>query len=133
MNYRKTFCPQKKETCLLARFLDEGWCLKPTVLQGFCTSFKVKKTVFGVRLILASPEPKTLYYTMCFDEFTRFVFVLQKYRKQLRGLGRWVKLGKESPVMVQIVQIITHPVAQMIEKRLYVKPPTQTKVYRCRP
>ena len=38
------------------------------------------KNTFGARvgLILDSPEPKTLYFTMFFNDFTRFVFEAQK-------------------------------------------------------
>ena len=80
--------------CLI-RFVVEATSLKPCVLHGFRNLLKVKKTTFGVRFgsVLDPPEPKTMYFTMFFNDFTRFVFVLQKYRKRLRGSGSMGQVG----------------------------------------
>ena len=84
--------PQKRN--LFFGLLFEGGLVPETLcFTRFLQDFESKKkTTFGVPvgLFLDSPEPKTLYFTMLFDDFTRFVFELQKLRNQPR---RWVKLG----------------------------------------
>ena len=87
MNYRKTFPVHKKKRNVLLGLLFEGGLVPETLcFTRFLQDFEnQKKTIFGARfgLILESPEPKTFYFKMFFDDFTRFVFEAQKYGKQL--------------------------------------------------
>jgi len=79
--------------------------------------FRVKKGHVGADLgaFQQAHVAKTQVFTIDFVDFRGVAIAPQKWAKWSR---RWVKLGQDSPVRVQIVQIITHPFAQMIEKRL---------------
>ena len=82
MSYTKSFFFTKKRNMFLGVFFFGGGDLAETMcftrfLQDFESN---KKTIFGARVgsILDSPEPKTLYFIMFFNDFTRFVFEAQE-------------------------------------------------------
>ena len=127
MGYGKTFVHKKKtkHICLVRFLNDEGY---PETL--YCTKlFKYfrdhKKCTLGAHFgsILNPPEPKTMYVTCFFYDFTRFAFEPQKWRKQLSGQSRWSKLGQESPVLVPDSTDHTHPVAHTLKRFVHAKPP----------
>ena len=62
---------------------------------------------------------------MFFFDFRGVVFASQKSKTWSR---RWSKMASSPPVMVQIVQIITHPFAHTLKGFVYVKPPRYLKV-----
>ena len=82
------------------------------VFERFCV---LKNGYFGADLdtFQQAHVAKTLVFTMFLVDFGGVAFAPKKWAKWSR---RWVKLGPGPPVLVQIVQIITHPVAQMIER-----------------
>ena len=58
-----------------------------------------KKTTFGARFssILDPPEPKNLYFTMFFDDFTKFHKVQNKKEKTAPGAGSMCQDGPRVP------------------------------------
>ena len=76
-------------------------------------------------------EPRLEAHVAKTGVFTMFLLILEGVLLLLKNEQNGpddgqdgTKMASSPPVMVQIVQIITHPVAQMIEERSYVKPPT---------
>ena len=65
--------------------------------------------------ILEPHVPKTIFFTMNFNDFRGVVFESQKWPKRSRRL---VKMGQDSPVLVPDSTSHTSPFAQMIEKHL---------------
>ena len=79
--------------------------------------FVLKKGNFGAELgtFQQGHVAKTIIFTLCLVDFGGVTFAPKKWTKWSK---QWVKMAPSPPDQVQIVQIITHPVAQMIEKRL---------------
>ena len=79
-------------------------CVAPNPI--FCNEFVrfyySKKTTFWVRFgsILDPHVPRTLFFTMNFNDFTRFVFERQRSLKRPRGPPRWLQVA---PSWSQIV------------------------------
>ena len=130
---KKHVFSKQANLCFWARFLWEAGGPKPYVLHCFCNiCHPPQKTQFWFPawLHFGPSNPKTQYFTLFFDDFRGVVFEPQECPQQPR---RWVKMASSPPVMVLDSTDHTHPFAEMIKKRLYVKSPTWTKVYRCRP
>ena len=73
--------------------------------MGYGKTFFPQKTkrVFLVRLFDEAGYPETLYFTLFFEDLTRFVFEPQKWQDSPDDGSRWPQVP---PSWLQIVQII---------------------------
>ena len=93
----KPFLSTKNETCLLARFLDEGWCLKPCLLQCFCQILRIKQRPLWEHVLappwtLPSPKPCILQCFLMILQDTFLAYRNTENSSEARADGsRWGK------------------------------------------
>ena len=122
---RKHLFSQKTKRICLVRFFDEAGYPETPYFTSFVLDFRNQQMHFWgpFWLHLGPSRAQNPVFYKVFEDFTRFAFELQKWRKQLWRQSRWVKMAPESPVMVPDSTDHTHPVAHTLKRFVNPKPP----------